>query len=316
MAFHPNYFHTNYFHHMGFKTVVSIAAVFILMLPLSVLRAAELIENTVYSDDHPLALWEKSVANPKGHIVLHHGRTWSSLPDFDLQVEGEDLSLMDGFNDAGYSVWALDARGYGGTPRDSSGWNTPGKATKDLAMVLEWLEARNQEKTHVWGWSYGSMVAQLTAQRYPENMLSVTLFGYPVNPDQQYNDDAAFSPPENPATAQAAASDFIVPGAISQNAVDTYVREAVKANPVRADWNELQQWNTLAASAVGLPTLLLQAEFDPLASTESHAKVFSNIANPNKQWIVLAGGDHAALLEAPRAKLLKASVDFIEWLNK
>ena len=316
MAFHPNYFHTNYFHHMGFKTVVSIAAVFILMLPLSVLRAAELIENTVYSDDHPLALWEKSVANPKGHIVLHHGRTWSSLPDFDLQVDGEDLSLMDGFNDAGYSVWALDARGYGGTPRDSSGWNTPGKATKDLAMVLEWLEARNQEKTHVWGWSYGSMVAQLTAQRYPENMLSVTLFGYPVNPDQQYTDNAAVSPPENPTTAQAAASDFIVPGAISQNAIDTYVREAVKADPLRADWNELQQWNTLAASAVGLPTLLLQAEFDPLASTESHAKVLSNIANPNKQWIVLAGGDHAALLEAPRAKLLKASVDFIEWLNK
>jgi pimeloyl-ACP methyl ester carboxylesterase len=309
-------FHSGYFYHIGFKTFVSIAAVFILMLPLSVLRAAELIENTVYSDGHPLALWEKSVANPKGHIVLHHGRTWSSLPDFDLQVDGEDLSLMDGFNDAGYSVWALDARGYGGTPRDSSGWNTPDKAAKDLAMVLEWLEARNQEKTHVWGWSYGSMVAQLTAQRYPENMLSVTLFGYPVNPDQQYDDDAGVSPPENPTTAQAAASDFIVPGAISQNAIDTYVREALKADPLRADWNELQQWNTLAASAVGLPTLLLQAEFDPLASTESHAKVFANLANPNKQWIVLAGGDHAALLEVPRAKLLKASVDFIEWLNK
>ncbi|MFT6094008.1 MAG: pimeloyl-ACP methyl ester carboxylesterase [Pseudohongiellaceae bacterium] len=308
--------HPNYSHHIGFKTFVSIVVVFVLMAPLSILRAVELIEHTVYSDGHPLALWEKSVANPKGHIVLHHGRTWSSLPDFDLQVDGEDLSLMDGFNDAGYSVWALDARGYGGTPRDSSGWNTPDKAAKDLAATLEWLEARNQEKTHVWGWSYGSMVAQLTAQRYPENMLSVTLFGYPVNPDQQYSGDTAVLPPKNPTTAQAAASDFIVPGAISQNAIDTYVREAIKADPVRADWNELQQWNTLAASAVGLPTLLLQAEFDPLASTESHAKVFSNIANPNKQWIVLAGGDHAALLEAPRAKLLKASVDFIEWLKK
>ncbi|MFT4888581.1 MAG: pimeloyl-ACP methyl ester carboxylesterase [Pseudohongiellaceae bacterium] len=306
----------NYFYHISFKAFVSIAAVFVLMAPLSVLRAAELIEHTVYSDGHPLVLWEKSVASPKGHIVLHHGRTWSSLPDFDLQVDGEDLSLMDGFNDAGYSVWALDARGYGGTSRDSSGWNTPDKAAKDLATVLEWLEARNQEKTHVWGWSYGSMVAQLTAQRYPENMLSVTLFGYPVNPDRQYNGDAAVSPPANPTTAQAAASDFIVPGAITQNAIDTYVRQAIKADPVRADWNELQQWNALAASAVGLPTLLLQAEFDPLASTESHAKVFSNFANPNKQWIVLAGGDHAALLEAPRAKLLKASVDFIEWLDK
>jgi pimeloyl-ACP methyl ester carboxylesterase len=308
--------HPNYLYHISFKTFVSIATVFVLMAPLSVLRAAELIEHTVYSDGHPLVLWEKSVANPKGHIALHHGRTWSSLPDFDLQVDGEDLSLMDGFNDAGYSVWALDARGYGGTSRDSSGWNTPNKAAKDLAMVLEWLEARNQEKTHVWGWSYGSMVAQLTAQRYPENMLSVTLFGYPVDPDRQYNGDTAVSPPANPTTAQAAASDFIVPGAITQNAIDTYVRQAIKADPVRADWNELQQWNALAASAVGLPTLLLQAEFDPLASTESHAKVFSNIANPNKQWIVLAGGDHAALLEAPRAKLLKASVDFIEWLDK
>ena len=36
---------------------------------------------------------------------------------------------------------------------------------------------------------------------------------------------------------------------------------------------------------------------------------------PNKQWIVLAGGDHAALLETPRAKLIKSTIDFIEWLT-
>ena len=309
--------HPNYFVHIGFKTLVSVAAVLLLMAPLTVLRGAELVEHTVYSDGHPLTLWEKSVGNPKGYIILHHGRTWSSLPDFDLQVAGEDLSLMDGFNNAGYSVWALDARGYGGTSRDVSGWNTPDKAAKDLAAALEWLQSHNDAKTHVWGWSYGSMVAQLTAQRYPENMLSVTLFGYPVDPDRPYSggDDGA-SPPENPTTAEAAASDFIVPGSISQNAIDAYVRHAIKADPVRADWNQLQQWNALDAGAVRLPTLLLQAEFDPLARTEAHASVFSNIANPNKQWIVLAGGDHAALLEASRAKLIKASVDFIEWLDE
>lgn len=298
------------------KRLSALVVLALLLAPLPLLQAAELVEHTVYSDDHPLALWEKSVASPKGHIVLHHGRTWSSLPDFDLQVEGESLSLMDDFNGAGYSVWALDARGYGGTPRDASGWNTPDKAAKDLATVLEWLSARNGEKSHVWGWSYGSMVAQLTAQRYPENILSVALFGYPVNPDSQYSsDEAAVSPPEHLTTAEAAASDFIVPGSISQNAIDTYVREAIKADPVRADWNQLQQWNALSAGALTLPTLLLQAEFDPLAQTESHAKVFSSIANPNKQWIVIAGGDHAALLETPRGKLIKSSIDFIEWLD-
>ena len=58
-----------------------------------------------------MALWEKSVPEPKGHILLHHGRTWSSLPDFDLQVPGEELSLMAGFNTLGYSVWGAGCQG-------------------------------------------------------------------------------------------------------------------------------------------------------------------------------------------------------------
>ncbi len=279
--------------------------------------AAELVKHTVIADGHPLAVWEKSVPSAKAHIILHHGRTWSSIPDFDLQVEGEELSLMDGFNAAGYSVWALDARGYGETPRDSSGWNTPNRAALDLAIVLDWLAQRNQAKTHVWGWSYGSMVAQLAAQQYPENMRSVTLFGYPVNPAREYSDTSDLGePPRLATTAEAAASDFIVPGSISQNAIDTYVRAALRADPIRADWNQLQQWNALDAAKVNLPTLLLQAEFDPLAQTPAHAAVFSALANPNRQWIVLAGGDHAALLESPRERLLAASVSFIEWLEK
>jgi len=32
--------------------------------------------------------------------------------------------------------------------------------------------------------------------------------------------------------------------------------------------------------------------------------------------VVLAGGDHAALLETPRQRLISASVNFIQWLDK
>ena len=273
------------------------------------------IQHAVIADGHPMALWEKSIAQPKGHILLHHGRTWSSIPDFDLQVSGEDLSLMDGFNDMGYSVWAIDARGYGETPRDSSGWNTPDRAAQDLAIVLDWLLARNGETTHVWGWSYGSMVAQLTAQRYPGAMASVTLFGYPTDPDAEIPEsNSQTEPAARPTTRAAAASDFIVPGSISQHAIDTYVAAAMKADPIRADWNQQHQWNALDGEALILPTLLLQAEFDPLADTDAHARFFAKIPNPNKQWVVLPGGDHAALLETPRAKLIKSTIDFIEWL--
>ena len=49
---------------------------------------------SVSSDGHPLTLWARSAPNAKGVIVLLHGRTWSALPDFDLQVPGERLSVM------------------------------------------------------------------------------------------------------------------------------------------------------------------------------------------------------------------------------
>lgn len=279
-------------------------------------HAAEPVRHDVLADGHAVAVWEKSVPNAKGHILLHHGRTWSSLPDFDLQVPGEDLSLMDGFNAMGFSVWAMDARGYGGTARDASGWLTPDRAAEDMAIVLAWLQQQTGQNIHVWGWSYGSMIAQLAAQRYPTHFRSLTLFGYPTDPDTVVPvDNNGGEPPRVATTAAAAASDFILPEVISQRAIDAFVSAALAADPVRADWNQLHQWNALDGAEIGVPTLLLQAQFDPLANTDAHARLFVKIANANKQWVVLANGAHAALLETPRARLIKASTDFMQWIE-
>ena len=53
-----------------------------------------LLKHTVLSDGHPMAVWEKKADNPKGLILFVHGRTWSGVPDFDLQVEGENLERL------------------------------------------------------------------------------------------------------------------------------------------------------------------------------------------------------------------------------
>ena len=115
--------------------------------------------------------------------MLIHGRTWSALPDFDLQVPGERLSVMQALNEQGYSTFALDLRGYGKSPRDDSGWNTPDRASRDVVAALEWLarEKRIGKPTLV-GWSNGSLVSQLTAQRHPELISNLVLYGYPRNP--------------------------------------------------------------------------------------------------------------------------------------
>jgi pimeloyl-ACP methyl ester carboxylesterase len=273
------------------------------------------IRHEISSDGQPLALWEKRPAKPRGAIVLLHGRTWSSIPDFDLQVPGEKRSLMDALVARGYAVYALDLRGYGGSPRDPSGWNTPNQAADDLANAVRWVSANSgiAKKPVLFGWSNGSTVAQLMAQQHSELISDLILFGYwkdadvtiPAMPD-------TVSLLREKTTAAKAAEDFIAPNAISKQGIEVYVKAALTADPVRTDWRHLEQYNALDAKKVRVPTLLIQGEFDPLAPTASQAKVFANLANPDRQWVIVAGGDHAALLEDMQPAFVAAMVNFIE----
>ena len=280
---------------------------------------------TVMSDGHALALWMRAAPTPKGAIVLLHGRTWSSLPDFDLLVPGESLSVMQALVRRGYTVYALDARGYGATLRDSTGWLTPNRAASDVANVLKFVAARHPRlpPPTLVGWSYGSMVAHLTLQQNRSLASAVVLFGYPWNPDAAVRPaadsagaaamrSAASRPPREANTAKNAASDFIAPNAISPRAVDAYVAAALKADPVRADWTALQEWNQLSAASLKVPVLLAHGELDPYAPVASQAKSFAQFGSADRQWIILAGGDHAALLEKTLPAFIAAIVNFIE----
>lgn len=275
---------------------------------------AELLQHTVEVEGHPMALWEKRATKPKGTLLLLHGKTWSALPNFDLQVTGENLSFMDGLVEKGYTVYALDGRGYGGTPRDHTGWLTPDRAARDVTAILCWIKSRNGIASHLFGWSYGSMVAQLVVQRQPELVSSVTLFGYPYYRGRFASTERLEYPAEAPAkenTAQNAASDFITPGSISDEAVAAYVTAALSADPVRVDFKDLHQWQELDPTRVSTPLLLLQAEFDPLALTQHQAEFFQAVATSNKWWVSLPDGDHAALLETPRQRMLDVIDSFI-----
>lgn len=263
---------------------------------------------------HPLRVWEKSPPAPRARMLLVHGRTWSTRPDFDLQVPGEELSLMDGLVERRIAAFGVDLRGYGETPRDQSGWLTPRGAAADVVGVLDWLHARapEAEPPYLFGWSYGAMVAQLVAQQRPDLISGLILFGYPVRPGIDRDPAGADGPPpREPTTAQAAASDFVVPGSISQRAVDAFVSAALAADPVRADWRGLEQWRELDGAAVRVPTLLLEGHHDPLARDAVHAELFTRLDTDDKAWVVIPGGDHAAFLEAPRSYFLRQLETFV-----
>jgi alpha-beta hydrolase superfamily lysophospholipase len=279
--------------------------------------AAPLIEQLVTMDDeHKLTLYSRSAEEPTAAILLIHGRTWSALPDFDLVTAQEDLSMMNALVEEGLAVYAVDLRGYGKTPRDKSGWNTPERAAKDTAMVLDYINGRHKalKGTTVFGWSNGSLVAMLTAQKYPDKVKNLLLYGFPIDTEATFEDGPKSQMPyRKPTTAKAAAEDFIIPGTISKHAIDAYVKAALAADPVRADWNQLSQWNQLDAAEVHVPTLLLQAASDPLANMDADALLFKKLATEDKQWVILSNADHAALLESARFRLYHAVLSFMQW---
>ena len=280
---------------------------------------AELRRHTVVADGHPLALWEKSAAGAAEAILLVHGRTWSALPDFDLQVEGEELSLMDGLVAEGYAVYAVDLRGYGATPRDETAWLTPNRAADDVAIVIEWIADANDRalRPHLFGWSMGSTISQLMVQRHPDLVASLTLFGYWRDDDIELPaDEPGIRPAKAKNTAEAAASDFITPGSISQAAIDAYVKQSLKADPVRVDVRHTDQYNALDGSQINVPTLVIAGEYDPLAPAGNQAKLYTRLATGHKQWVTVPGGDHAAFLESPRAYFIHELVGFLQGVSK
>ena len=272
-----------------------------------------LVKQTVVSNGHPMAVWKKKADSARGLILFVHGRTWSGVPDFDLQVEGEDLSLMDGMVEQGYSTYALDLRGYGDTPRDSTEWASPNKAAKDILNILNWISSENNHrKVHLFGWSMGSTLSLLATQKNASDIASLTVFGYWQDLDIQIPESSSGMKLQKKInTAKNAASDFITPGSISKKAIDTYVKMALEHDPIRVDWRYRSQYNTIDPTLIDTPVLILQGAFDPIAPTESQAKLFTRLKTADKSWVVISGGDHAAFIETPRKHFIHSFTAFI-----
>jgi pimeloyl-ACP methyl ester carboxylesterase len=277
--------------------------------------AGKLQQFTVQADDGlPLSLWAREIPHPRGAIVLIHGRTWSALPDFDLDVPGEHRSVMQSLNEKGYSAFALDLRGYGKSPRDATGWMTPDRATRDVVAALEWLaHDKKIVKPTLLGWSRGSLVSQLTAQRHPNLISNLILYGYPRNAASPAAvEPAPSSPLREVNTRERAASDFITPQVITQKVIDVYVAAALNADPARADWRDLEKYDELTPAKVVTPTLLIHGEHDPYAPIDAQAAMFTRLGTADRQWVVLAGADHAALIESSAPAFIAAIVAFVD----
>ena len=269
---------------------------------------------TVLANGHPLAVWGRVPSVPKASILLVHGRTWSSRPDFDLQVPGLQRSVMASLVDKGFAVYAVDLRGYGATPRDRTGFLTPKRAAADVATVLRWVATRHKQlpPPALLGWSLGGALAQLAVQGPGTVVSALVLFGYAVDPDATF---ASLPTPLEPAmvktTRADAAMDFVSPQVTPRAVVDAFVQQALASDPVRADWIREDEFNDLRMVRLSMPTLVIHGARDPGMVDEVTARFVARIPAIHRQWTILPGGDHAAQLEDTHVAFVEAVAGFI-----
>lgn len=268
----------------------------------------------VMVDGHALTVWSRSASAPVAAVLLVHGRTWSARPDFDLQIPGMERSVMQSLARRGFAVYAVDLRGYGRTPRDSSGFLTPTRAAADIVGVLRWMAARHPSlpRPALLGWSLGGAVAHLAAQTRGVPLSALVLFGFIKDPDLDY---ARLNDPQTPARSRTtradAIADFITPAVTPRAVIEAFAAQALAADPVRMDWIREHEFNAIAPGRISVPTLVLHGDRDPGIPADAVARYFSRLTVPHRQWTVLAGGDHAAQLEDSHDAFIDAVAGFL-----
>ena len=277
-----------------------------------------LVTHKVEINGHTFAVYEKTAINPTEIILLVHGRTISSLPNFDLRIESKNVSLMDAFVAKGFVVYAIDLRGFGNTPRDDSGWITPKKASCDVIKMLEWITARHpkKKKPTLFGYSLGSLVSRLVVQQEPMVVSGLVLFGHPItyldgiDASAIKKDKLTINPPRKPNTVEWSSDGFIT-NSIPQKVIERYVSDCLKIDPILADWNCIAEWNQLDPKLITVPTLLINGEHDPYAPADKCASFFSKIRSPDKTWVIISKSGHNAHIEDSAARLVNGVVNFI-----
>jgi pimeloyl-ACP methyl ester carboxylesterase len=271
---------------------------------------------TVTSDGHAMAVWARRPATPKATVLLVHGRTWSSRPDFDLQVPGLQRSVMQSLAAFGFAAYAVDLRGYGATPRDASGWLTPKRSVDDIMNVVGWITKQHPAlpKPAIVGWSRGAALAALAASHEPTaaRLSAIVMFGFAFDPDAEFID---ITVPEKPLreknTPDAAASDFISPKITPPAVVRAFVEQALRADPILMDLKNDAEFNGIRPEAITLPVLVIYGADDPGVLPADAGKMFAALKSGDKQIVSLPGADHAAQLEDTHDAWVAAVVNFL-----
>ena len=108
-------------------------------------------------------------AQPLPVLFLVHGSSLSAMPSFDLQVPGDEYSMMNVFARDGFDVWTMDHEGFGRSAQ-TSGTSDIASRVEDLKAAMATVQRETgRDRIHMFGESSGAIAAAAFAQAEPES---------------------------------------------------------------------------------------------------------------------------------------------------
>ena len=276
-------------------------------------------------------------------LVMMHGATFPSASLFDVPV-GEG-SFMDVLARAGYDVWAVDARGYGGStrlpemerpPEDGVPLTLAHTAVRDLAAAVDFIRSeRGIARLGLLGMSWGATVAGILASQPDapvEKLVLVTPLwlsekplridaGGPLGAYRLVSPRAFEAAWKSPAPEEARGT------LIPEGWFETWEKETLATDmgspmpgTIRAPSGAVQDvrehWTAgrplYDPSDIGCPVLLVGAEWDIDVRFDMAHDLFVRLTkSPCKRFVEIGQATHMVLMEKNRGQAFDAVIGFL-----
>lgn len=277
-------------------------------------------------------------------LLMMHGATFSSASLFDVAVGG--ASFMDVLARAGYDVWAVDARGYGGSsrppdmarpPQQGAPLVTAETAVRDFSTAVDFIcRDRDIACLNVLGMSWGATIAgafAAEAQDKVAKLILVTplwLSKAPLRIDAggslgayRIVSPSAFETAWRSAAPEPARGQLIPEGWFEVWAKATLATDPDSPEPgtVRAPSGAVQDVRThwtadnpiYDPGTIACPVLIVAAEWDVDVRFDMAHDLFVRLAAaPYKRLVEVGQATHMILLERNRRQAFDAVIGFLD----
>ena len=247
-------------------------------------------------------------------LILVHGSSMSTMPTFDLTVPGAgEYSMFNVFARYGYDVWGIDFEGYGRSSV-TAGWSDIRSGVADLAAMMPIVEreTRVPRGYHMIGESSGALRVAAFAAQYTDRVGRLVFSAYtytgkdsPTLTERAKNLEFYQKNNRRPRPKEMLESIFTRDKAGTSDPRTAAALVAAELPfgdtvPTGTYLDMTSKLPIIQASAIKAPVLVIRGQHDGIATEADLLDFYSQLPNPDRQFVTLPGMAHTLVLGTNR----------------